>query len=74
MYNHEDQATAKPNKLSNFTKKYGIVLILVLLVAAASILEPKFISGKNITNVLSPMRHQQHPCNRHDLRHHQRLH
>ena len=48
-----NQATAKPNKLSNFTKKYGIVLILVLLVAAASILEPKFISGKNITNVLA---------------------
>lgn len=47
-----NQATAKSNKLSNFTKKYGIVLILVLLVAAASILEPKFISGKNITNVL----------------------
>ena len=31
-----NQATANSNKLSNFTKKYGIVLILVLLVAVAS--------------------------------------
>lgn len=40
------------DKISAFTKKYGILMMLFVLVAAVSILQPKFLQIKNITNVL----------------------
>ncbi|WP_343210665.1 ABC transporter permease [Anaerolentibacter hominis] len=46
-----ENKTAK-GRFSTFTKKYGIVIIFVVLVIAASILQPKFLQPKNLTNVL----------------------
>lgn len=39
-------------KVKDFSKKYGILIMLIALVAAASVLQPLFLQPKNITNVL----------------------
>lgn len=39
-------------KVVAFSKKYGIVLMLIVLILAASVLQPLFLQPKNITNVL----------------------
>lgn len=36
----------------SFYKKYGILVILLLVIVVSYIIEPKFLSSKNITNVL----------------------
>lgn len=39
-------------KLTAFSKKYGIVIMLVVLILAAAVMQPLFLQPKNITNVL----------------------
>lgn len=42
----------KKEKAMAFSKKYGIVLMLVILLVAAAILEPMFLQPRNLTNVV----------------------
>ncbi len=39
-------------RLTAFSKKYGIVIMLAVLIMAAAVLQPLFLQPKNITNVL----------------------
>lgn len=42
----------KKSKLSQFTDKFGMLIILILLVIVISILHPSFLSASNFSNVL----------------------
>lgn len=46
------KAGQEQSAFKQFTKKYGIVLIFVVMVIAAAILQPLFLQPRNLTNVL----------------------
>ena len=40
------------SRFGDYSRKYGIVLIFIILVIVAALIQPLFISPRNITNVL----------------------